>query len=444
MINCQGFLKVLLCLLVVVTGETASEGGETNLLNILQHRSRTIVGFQADVRVDGQNGSEREQLYQEMLAHADWIEKNGVKDREKRAKRMRNNAEMTRMIPVLTPANYRYYAIPPNLIRIEQYRWAEGQIDRKDPVVNIFTGDRWTDFAPASRVEGDGPHQNQLLIHKNAPPGQCNFEIMRGDAVPTDFFMQLSEKATTRSLILAQTSWKDLTNVIVPESIQESRRALPDGGPVLPMLSVGIKREGKGCRFRIQVWLQPDKGYHPVRLECADGLIDPRTKNYYYVPSRVCVWSDFQKINNVVVATKCNTREYHLSYPVVQGKPSDEWPGRSFETYQNTAVFSNVKVNDLIPESLFKPIVPPDTNVVDEVANTHYLVGSSGEVLRKSALALNPPPPIAPNPDLDMERNSGVAPRTIKMVLIVNMFVFLFIIVLITWYRRRFRKERTL
>jgi hypothetical protein len=402
---------------------------------ILAARAQSMRTFQADVLVEQRAGADRQRLAEEINRLADEIQRTQGMKGAHHVKSAREGAK-SMAAPYSRLSNvFRYLAQPPDLFRLEQFGLGKaGEPDFAiEPIVRIFAFDRWSDYVPASRIEGQGEHKNQLLVRRVAPRPWQFLEVMRGQCVPTEGVIGPDVKPSARASALGQLSWTDLRALISPDSLEQRQEPLPQGKELLPFLTAGVAKYETGYSWRVRLWLDPSHGYHPLRLECQFGRVNPITKEFMYLPYFTYTWSDFLELaNGMAVAQRCDYQMYQLYSRVEPGKPDETWVDESFEIAGGTARFTNIKVDAPLQDGAFRLVPSPETDVIDQVKGELYAVGSTGEILEKHALEANLQPPLAPEQRRSAQWTQLLVYTTIGLVLLI---------LVSRWYRRHILKS---
>ncbi len=393
----SGALGAALSALLLSMSVACADEDATSMLEVLKARAGAAQTFQADVQVTTTAGGDRPRYAQHLRTLAAWYRKNQP---ELAADNIDQQAKYMTYMPPPQTTFYRYYAQPGGPLRIEEYGGpSEGGREAfdREPILRIYTGDRWLVFTPQSRL-GKSTTQHQMMIHTGYQGQIPSFEIARGQAVNASHELRQTLSLSARSQAVAQVDWEEFLRLVSPEATTILRQPLPGGGPPLPLLQVGTaawKDTGLGlCRAR--VWFDPAHGYMPVRLESQHLQTTGVPGKYSYHPQEVVEWTRPVRLpGGLYVPQQATHRVYVHSYLPADGVDQKNRPAHSYEMAVNHITFSNIRVNEPLSRSLFTVKPPPSTSVRDEVRGYHYVVGSAGEELRKTAFSMfeEVPPP---------------------------------------------------
>jgi hypothetical protein len=380
--------SLALCLIAFLDYPAPAQAESSHLLEILEIRAGAVQSFQADVEYVAAAGADVKRHKDDDLKYLEFLKSHGEQVSAW-------NEKLARSVLVDYPPEksfYRYYRQLPDKVRIEAFGKAEDrqQMPQVFKQASVFTGDRWQMFSPSPPREKDGVKwQNDMFVRMQPPQPQV-LEIARCGAAHFD--QLLAGPATNMSSFskaTLQVGWSDLFRVFAPETAVDLMEPLPNGGPPLPLLQIGDRPTEKFPLggVRIRVWFDPADGYLPVRMECLGLADDGPMAKQRFLPNTVVEWSDPATLpNGFKFSQKAVIHVYHTLSPVVERLDQNQWPTVAYEMHQLTVTFSNIHVNEPLDPALFNIVPPSGTNVVDEISHITYIVGSSGEELRKMAL----------------------------------------------------------
>ncbi len=360
-----------------------AQEGSLPLFDVLKAQTESVDTFAAQVRFTDMVGKDVAGFSAAQLELARWIRKH---EPNLPAENLEKSALAPDM-PSLPPRFFRYYAQRPGKIRIEDYGEGENAYAR-EPNLQVFVGDRWQHFTPKSRLR-PGEQTTRMSIIPGDWGGLPGFETARGQALPTAI-LQVGAKLSERAKAMGQVSWSEFF-LVASKDRTVARDAVPGGNKPKPRLELMLPPHAKVGRslYRVRIWFDPDNGYAPLRLECSNLEPAGGKDNWTYLPDLVAEWSDPVRLSNGTMFPRaCVLRTYRPFRQPVEGvMDSEEWPAQNYELRVHRFQFSDIRVNEPLDASLFKIVPPTGTHVVDEVSGHHYFVGSTGEQLKKEALA---------------------------------------------------------
>jgi len=392
------FISLLLTLLAPL--DVYSQQADSKLLPIIQARLGSVRTFQADITVVDRAGADTAKLAGDFLRRADWLKKHKNDD----ATNLRKSARQLQQPYPETSTVYRYYADKSGWFRIEEFRSPpeEGaELKSKEAaVIRIFKGDRWQEYTPRA----DAPHE--ITIHADNRVPVPFFDVARGEAVfATDLEQMTGVDVGKTARITGQLDWQELLNALPPQQrIVDLNEPLIAAGAPRPVLQLSWPSKEKvapGPSFRAKLWLDPDHGYMPARLQCDLPYENKITGGIDFLRSTLVEWSDPRKTaDGTEFAHSCTMRFYYRWPPPLEGMDDQsKWPYVAYEEMVHEFRFSNVRLNFPFEPSLFQVSGPPGTNVADEVSGYAYVLGAAGEQLDKTALGLRNDLPAAREPD---------------------------------------------
>jgi len=380
-----GCVSLLACASLAVGGKETS----SDLIDILKARAGAVESFKADVSVTDMSGNGRQDLAVAMrqfsvwlkLHHPDWL-----------AKYDRSRSLIEEPSPPNTTA-YRYFFQNPGRLRLEIYQTVMGSSAPASPgqlvAIKVYTGDRWQQYVPAAQLS-NGKKPDQLDIHAKSRSDIPDVEVARCQGAFLDHRLKRIAKPSREALAFAQVPWPELVRLMDPRQATVLHEPLPSGGANLPVLQMGTEpwKDTGSAVVRIKIWFDPDHAYMPLRLECLDYILDRLTRKHHYERSFVAEWNDPMLLSSVGLffPRSCRIARYYGFATPVDGIDSNDWPYRTYEIAAARIVFSDVSLNDSFDRSLFAITPATGTTVTDEVSGYHYVIGSAGEQLRKTAL----------------------------------------------------------
>jgi hypothetical protein len=368
---------------IVLSFGVAGRCDESVLLAALKSRVNAVESFQADVDYVKSSGRDRAALAKAYIDRNEWYavnmpELHNLTTPESAAVLAKGHPTKTRRL--------KYYWRAPYELRIEHFSHPvrEDAPPLTEPIVIIFTGERWERLIPRSVTEA---FLNELTIHAKQLQDGLWLEIARGGGVFQKRYLgAMSGKNVYKSLDHIQ--WRDVLPQIATDGVRETSEALPTGGPPKPVLqlSLGYLARIKKPLVRAKVWFEPSQNYLPLRLEMR-VYVESTLPEDRYEALTVADWSDPVRLpGGHWIARKCTIHTFDDFANPIKGVPSSDWPITRYETEVYNYTFSNVVVNQPFDDSLFAMKPPPSTNVVDTVSGQHVIVGSAGEEIRRAAL----------------------------------------------------------
>jgi outer membrane lipoprotein-sorting protein len=372
------------------------------LIEILKSRAGSVETFQADVRITETAGSGNKKLARAQHEFANWLTKNQpnlpAKGVEARATQFEKDSPPR-------VSFIRYYAQKPGRIRMEDFGEAETEKTayERAPIIRVCTNDRWKEYTPAPRTPGS---LGTMIISVNKS-GLPEVEVARGQAVPrSPFFKESSERAAA----LRQVDWDELLRLIDRRASAARQKPLQNESNSLPVLDIATPA-ASGFALgsqRFQIWFDPTHGSCPIQLLCEHLAPNRRDGKEYYLTDVSVDWSDPIALSDGTWFFQTARLGFHHSffaYPL-PGKNSglsdtgNDWPQESYEIVVKTFRFSNIRTNEPLSPTLFDLPAPKNTNVIDEAAGVHSVVGSTGEMIFQEALrwrdVLPPTPRVRP------------------------------------------------
>lgn len=356
---------------------------------LLKAKAESIRTFRADIKLTELPGSDRQRYATVLRKRIEWDQQNRNGPQNKMQEQMIEALEK----PLSPRVSYvRYFAKQPGLIRIEDLGSDESgrAFAGRGSVTEIYSGEKWHRFSARSESGKDGRF-NHMVISGNSPHETRQIEVARGAAVFVTPFIGNTKPVSHAAQQLRQVYWDEVFRLYPANEATVIWLSLQGYAEKLPVLQLqGAKLVDGPGRFRLQLWLNKEKSFHLVRIECQHEEMDKSTGTAYFVPDMVAEWDKLKQFSNgAYFAERCLLRyNWRQSIPTANLAPS-QWPGQSFEIGVLQVEFANVRINDELSDKLFQIDTPPSTNVVDEVAGVHYIVGSSGEELHRSALKLS-------------------------------------------------------
>lgn len=369
------------------------EEAET-LVQILKARDGAVSSFSADLDVSERSAPGRQQFVRAKRNLARWWR--NVAGDEARA---RSHEEMADMLDgeVERRARYRYYFsdMPPRVRTelVSEERPAANGTHRKfaptEPTLYIYTSDRWKTFSPAAWSRSSQP-LNELQITNDNRVAPFAFEVARGSAVPLYAGMGEAFDVSPSAKALAQIRWTELLKWMHPAGQPHaSAEESAVWGRTLVELTPPPPKNLNIPQFRIRVWLDATHGYCLRRFVTEAFRENELTGVSYYIPIIAADWDEVSVLATTGdLPLHCTFHLFTELLMVTANEPFEKWPSRAFELTNVEVRMSNVNVGAGLPDKLFNVSPPVGTNVIDEVRQVHYVVGSAGEELRKTALEL--------------------------------------------------------
>lgn len=370
--------------------------GYVALPKILENRSRAVATFRADIQYQEQLSEDARRHAKVLMQTAEMIEKKQITLAKGNPEKLKKSAE-TIMASVGVPGSTSYYRYLADYlggnIRIEAYQESRSPVPHPfvvEPIIRVYAKGQWEVFLPASRRHSESSKRNQSIQSFDANTNPPFGEIARGNAVPLHAILA-GYAVSAQSKALLQVSLQELLQVLDAKSIQEVRKSLPNSDEQLPVLEISSHPfEKTGLRyFRVRIWCDPKSGYLPIRIE-TETLGDDRIPDSpKYFADHVIEWSQPLKlVGGEVVMTRCQLHEFGTMSVPVEGKSQTEWPLESYQRSTKTYILSNIALNEPMNSKLFNVNTPPGTRVIDEPKGYEFIVGSAGEELKKTALAI--------------------------------------------------------
>jgi hypothetical protein len=296
----------------------------------------------------------------------------------------KNIAENEQGSPTIA-SRYRYFSKGFDSFRLED--WGPPEKKRAEPVIYLFRSDRWQTFSsagehrPVPQLSIYGTHQRFYLPY---------MEVALANAVPLDNMLLDNFRLTSRATLIQQLPWLDFLSIadgglVVERQDLEKRKDVPTR--FFEITTPPWKETGLGL-FRGRLWLDADHGYMPSRLECYDLEPDRIDKKHSYLLSRVVEWSDPLDLpEGVTVPQTCKIRIYE-PYPEVDERRGKDFLRKAYEIRVWEIRVSRIQINQPLDDSLFEIKAPMGTHVADHAQGYTYVIGSAGEELQKTAIAL--------------------------------------------------------
>ncbi len=380
------------CEAILAFAPAALAGGDLDdatIIEILTARDKSVASISATVELTQRPALGQPRFVKAMHDHARWLR--GVTRDEKRARKLEETAELFTDLPSLRQFCRYFRADLPVRVRIAvagtEFTDASGVRTMRRPgaeIVHVYTGDRWKTYLPVD-WSGSALPVNALNIHKEYRLSAERFEVARGTAMLVHpswtSFVDLSPEAAA----LAQARWSELTRLLTP--VAKADRIPPD--PALPwgtMIELSPPNLGT---THVRIWLDAEHGYCPRRVQLDQSAVDARTGARYWITELVVEWDQIADVAGAGEwPMRCAMHHYSQYLSVDEGVSEEQWPLQTCETSITEFRSSDVRVGDALDDALFDVVPPAGTNVIDEVGNSHYLVGSTGEELQKTALEL--------------------------------------------------------
>jgi hypothetical protein len=359
-----------------------AQGESSKRLEVLKTLSRGAQTFQAQVKVIESDGSGKKDLAKDTRLFANWL------SREKPNLPWRENEKLAERLDKTDPPRvnfFRYQAQRPGFIRIEDYGRADSAevAFARKPELMVYSDERWHNYMPPERIPKSSLGSFWVPeFLANVP----EFDVATNQAIRASAFIKRSGRAIATNEI----PWEEFFSLVSLNNARDLQVPLHSGAPPLPVLEMTTAPPGPHTAlgsFRVRIWFDPKRNYAPLRMECDHLSPIAENDSFSYRHEAIAEWSDpIQLSNGTTFHQKCALRLFAQSIPPVVGVDSDRWPEKAHEFVVKEFQFMNVRVNEPIDPSLFKLVPPPNTNVIDDVAGYHYVIGSAGELIKKEAL----------------------------------------------------------
>jgi len=378
-----------------VAGLGADHLDDATIIEILAARDKSVASISATVEFTQRPSPDGPRLAKAMHDHARWLR--GVARDEKRAKKMEENAELYIDTPTVRRFGHYFRADGPVRARIAvsgtEFTDASGASTTRKPgveIVHVYTGDRWKTYLP-SEWSGSTLPVNSMNIHKEFRLNDELFEVALGTAMLVHPMWTSSADLSPEAAALRQVPWSEVTRLLEP--VAKPDRMPPDPavpwGTMIELSPPGQRSADAPVMPHLRIWLDAEHGYCPRRVQLDSSWVHPRTGARYWNPDLVVEWDQIADVPGTgELPMRCAMHHYSQYVSVDEGAPEEQWPMRTCETHITEYRFSDVRVGDALDDALFDVVPPAGTNVIDEVGNSHYLVGSAGEQLQKTALEL--------------------------------------------------------
>ncbi len=371
----------VLCLGVQSTCEAGA------LKDLLLARETAVETFRAEVSQVVRAGADRRRLSQDLQLFARWLKTNmpgKERNTELNAEAMWSSSNMNKEY------QFRYYSHGGERIRIESYGLLQESPRKDDPVVHVFTGNKWQEYFPLSRMAPTHSF-SEMTVHSRKRDSLPQLEVARGCGVPVNQDLEQMDTLNDAERCLAFIGWSKLLGSIA-KRMEETTDVVPEGSKTLPVLvvtSTEFKNVGMG-EYRVRIWFDSTNEFTPV-VACCESLEPPNVdvEGFHYLVSRIVEWRDYVRSSSgLLVPGTARIRFFQRFAKPRSGVESINWPSASYEVTVHEFTFSDIATDLELHEELFDISPTEGTNVVDEPAGERYIIGSAGEQLNRSALRL--------------------------------------------------------
>jgi len=376
-------------------GLAADDLDDATIIEILAARDKSVASISARVEMWECTGPGLSLWLKMKRDNAAWLRT--VARDEKRARKLDEMVENFTDPPSVRQFGRYFRADAPVRVRIAvsgtEFTDASGVMTALSPgaeFIHVYTGDRWKTFVPSEWSNSALP-VSSMNIHKEFRLSTELFEVALGTAMLVHPMWTSSVDLSAEAIALRQVPWSEVTRLLGP--VAEADRMPPDPavpwGTMIELSPPGRHGADAPVMPHLRIWLDAEHGYCPRRVQLDSSWVHPRTGARYWNPDLVVEWDQIADVPGAgELPMRCAMHRYSQCVSVDEGAPEEQWPMQTCDTSITEFRFSDVRVGDALDDALFDVVAPAGTNVIDEVGNSHYLVGSAGEELRKTALEL--------------------------------------------------------
>lgn len=362
--------------------ESVRSDGPVSLKQLLEARVDAIDSLKASVAFTRRPGKDVTVFSANQKKFAEWLR--AVEHDAETADQVQARSALLDK-PRASPT--RYFLFHGNGGRCRAEEFSGPSLNAPARSLQVFTGNQWQMLTPRS-AKYRNPEMTITGDYRATLPA---IDVARGVALPVDARLAVHLPVPKEALASGSLSLRDaFDSLFSGGSSREYFEPLASGGPPLPVLELAtpeFRDTGRGY-YQVRWFFDPRNGYCPVRMECS--VLEPHRSSggTTYLLTEAVDWAKPVDLGNGQRFPCHATIHYGLrDAPVEDGVSSNDWQGRSFEMHNHDFEFSKLS-DDAASDGLYAIHPPAGTNVVNEMAGERYLVGSAGQQLERTALAL--------------------------------------------------------